>query len=89
MRRFILRLAPNLAANKGSTLSLNIVAIRFVSADVALVDSINDIGGRRTSGGTAQPNITTRGVMLLVRQKGSWWIAAQRIWPVPTNTDIR
>src|SRR3954470_21041094 len=72
---------------KGTTKTHAVRRIRFVSADVALVDVDNEIHGVRSMpGGIAVPAdgvIKTQLMEVFVRRSGSWWIEAYH------NVDVK
>jgi uncharacterized protein (TIGR02246 family) len=65
---------------KGSTLALQIAALRFIRPDVAIADIDAEVRGFTALAGgyTAMPDgsVRTRLLMVLVREHGDWWISA-------------
>ncbi len=72
-------------AFKGTTLALSTKMLRFVRPDVAVVDIDVRLSGCRTQppGAQADPDgaLNTCLLLVLVRENGSWWIAAyHNVW---------
>jgi uncharacterized protein (TIGR02246 family) len=69
---------------KGSTLSLTIDDVWFITADVALVDGRYELGGAALPDGTAIPARKGRLSAIFLREGGKWAITASRLM-IPTE----
>ncbi len=72
-------------AMKGSTITLTPRKIRYVRADVAIVDLDCGVFGTRAQPPSVQPgtdgSLHTSLLLVLVKESGSWWIAAyHNVW---------
>jgi uncharacterized protein (TIGR02246 family) len=65
---------------KGSTLTLRIEALRFIRFDVAIADVDAELRGLKAVPGgltaMADGSVRTKLLMVLVRERGEWWISA-------------
>ncbi len=69
---------------KQTTLALTIADVWFISDSVALVDGGYGISGIRTREGTELPKRSGHLTAILIKEDGTWWIAASRLM-VPTT----
>jgi uncharacterized protein (TIGR02246 family) len=77
---------------KGSTLALQVAALRFIRPDVAIADLDADLRGYTAlpPGLRAMPDgaVRTRLLMVLVREHGDWWISTyHNVAVVPPSKD--
>lgn len=69
-------------------LTLDVSPVRFLVADVALINVVTTTGGR-TAQGLQLPPRRFRGTWVLVRQDGNWFISAMRGMPTERDRIIR
>lgn len=81
------RLAERLGADlKGTHSHQTIEAIRFVTADVAVVDASYEVTGAHDLAGKSKPPLTGRYVDIWVKRSGKWKITVDRPVAPPSHS---
>lgn len=73
----------------GTTQAMTIKKLRFIAADVAVVDVDTRIAGCRATGLPfhADGRLHSCLLMVLIKQDGTWWISAyHNVWRAPAST---
>lgn len=68
---------------KGTSLTLVITDVRFITGDVALVNAAFEVTGLRGPGGQPAPPRKGMNTSILVRMNGDWLMTAHRGWVPP------